>query len=238
MQGLAAIAFAVGLSLSAVPGPASAQTAQTAEEIEKQYGREVMEQALDTKRHYDLYGIHFEFDKATIQPGTEPLLDDIAQTLENIPTWRLQIVGHTDSTGDPAHNEALSRERAEAVKAALVERGIAASRVEAEGAGQNQPVASNETAEGRALNRRVALVRLDAPPNILAEMSQEQVRIVQSRLAALGFDPGAPDGALGEQTVTALREFQEFYDIEANGEPTDLTLRMLGISTSVEMAGG
>jgi peptidoglycan hydrolase-like protein with peptidoglycan-binding domain len=71
-----------------------------------------------------------------------------------------------------------------------------------------------------------------------AEMSQDQVRIIQTRLAALGFDPGAQDGAWGEQTATALREFQEFHDIEANGEPNDLTLRMLGVSTAVEMAGG
>ena len=62
--------------------------AQTAEELEKQYGREAMQQALETKRHYDLYGIHFDFDRATIQPQTEPLLDDIATTMKNLPTWR------------------------------------------------------------------------------------------------------------------------------------------------------
>jgi peptidoglycan hydrolase-like protein with peptidoglycan-binding domain len=70
-----------------------------------------------------------------------------------------------------------------------------------------------------------------------AQMSQEQVRIIQSRLAALGFDPGVQDGVWGEQTATALRNFQAAHGIEANGEPGDLALRMLGISTAVERAG-
>ena len=120
-----------------------------------------MEQALETKRHYDLYGIHFDFDQATIQSPTQPLLDDIAAMLEDFPNWRLQIVGHTNSTGDPAHNERLSRERAAAIKAALVDRGIEAARLESGGAGESKPVASNDTPEGRALNRRVELVRLE-----------------------------------------------------------------------------
>jgi outer membrane protein OmpA-like peptidoglycan-associated protein len=158
--GLAAIALAVGLSLSLLSAPASAQ--KTAEELAQQYGREAVEHALETKRHYDLYGIHFDSDTATIQSQTQPLLDDIAEMLEDFPNWRLQIVGHTDSTGDPAHNERLSSERAAAVKAALVDRGIQAARLEFAGAGESEPVASNDTPEGRALNRRVELVRLES----------------------------------------------------------------------------
>ena len=158
--GLVAIALALGLSLSLLSAPAWAAQ-KTAEELTQQYGREVVENALETKRHYDLYGIHFDFDKATIQSDTQSLLDDIAKMLEDFPNWRLQIVGHTDATGDPAHNEGLSRERAAAVKAALVDRGIEAARLESEGAGESKPVASNDTPEGRALNRRVELVRLE-----------------------------------------------------------------------------
>ena len=125
--GLAAIALALGLSLSLLSAPASAQ--KTAEELAQQYGREAVEHALETKRHYDLYGIHFDSDQATIQSPTQPLLDDIAAMLEDFPNWRLQIVGHTNSTGDPAHNEQLSRERAAAIKAALIDRGIEAARL-------------------------------------------------------------------------------------------------------------
>ena len=70
-------------------------------------------------------------------------------------------------------NQLLSLQRANAVKSALVDRGIQASRLETEGAGQNQPVASNNTPEGRALNRRVALIRLDAKPNIVVIMGDD-----------------------------------------------------------------
>ena len=81
--------------------------AQTAEELESSYRRERMEQALQTKQHFDLYGVHFDFDKATIQPNSKELLDDIATALKNFPDWRLRIVGHTDSTGDSALEQSL-----------------------------------------------------------------------------------------------------------------------------------
>ena len=170
LLGASPVAISLGLSLFLLSPSVSAQTA---EQLEKQYGREAMQKALETKYNYDLYGIHFDVDKATIRPETEPLFDDIAQMLKNFPVWRLSIVGHTDSTGDAAYNQRLSLQRANAVKSALVDRGIQASRLETEGAGQNQPVASNDTPEGRALNRRVALVRLDAKPNILFIMGDD-----------------------------------------------------------------
>ena len=71
----------------------------------------------------------------------------------------MRIVGHTDATDDPEDNEELSLERAKAIKAALVERGIDAERLATAGAGEKRPVATNTTPEGRALNRRVELVR-------------------------------------------------------------------------------
>ena len=64
--------------------PSPSVSAQTAEQLEK-YGREAMQKALETKHLYDLYGIHFDVDKATIRPETEPLFDDIAQMLKNFP---------------------------------------------------------------------------------------------------------------------------------------------------------
>ncbi len=82
--------------------------AQTAEEQERSYRREAMEQALQTKESFDLYGLHFDSDKATIQPESKSLLDDIATALKNFPDWHLRIVGHTDATGDPEHNVHLS----------------------------------------------------------------------------------------------------------------------------------
>ena len=108
--GLAAIALALGLSLSLQSAPASAQ--KTAEELAQEYGREAVEDALETKRRYDLYGIHFDFDTATIQSQTQPLLDDIAKMLEDFPNWRLQIVGHTElDRRSGAQRAAVTRSR-------------------------------------------------------------------------------------------------------------------------------
>ena len=99
-----------------------------------------------------------------IKPDSNALLDDIATTLKNFPEWRLKIAGHTDSTGNAAYNEILSMNRANAIKQALVDRGIDAARLETLGMGEKQPVGSNDTPQGQALNRRVELVRLDGNP--------------------------------------------------------------------------
>jgi len=150
------MAAALTVSVAALVAPV---WAQTAEDLAKEYKRESMEQALQTKQHYDLYGITFGVDSSRIEPGTEPLLDDIATALKNFPDWRLRIVGHTDASGNADANLLLSRERADAIMAGLVKRGVDPERLSTAGLGQERPVASNETVEGKALNRRVELVR-------------------------------------------------------------------------------
>ena len=97
--------------------------------------------------------------KDVVRPESKPALAEIAKALTAKPTLRVEIVGHTDDRGTAAYNLDLSRRRAANVEAALVrEHGIAAGRLTSSGAGSGAPVASNDTEEGRAKNRRVELV--------------------------------------------------------------------------------
>ena len=95
---------------------------------------------------------------ARVPAPAEPLLDEIAALLKNFPDMTLALRGHTDATESPA----IARARADAVRAALVKRGVAGTRIASEGAGATMPLAPNATAEGRARNRRVEFVRTDA----------------------------------------------------------------------------
>jgi OOP family OmpA-OmpF porin len=104
-----------------------------------------------------LRGVNFAFDSDQIDPASAVVLDVVAETLASRPGIRVRVEGHTDSMGSESYNQGLSQRRAEAVRRYLVGQGIAASRIEARGFGESRPEASNDTAEGRALNRRVAL---------------------------------------------------------------------------------
>lgn len=104
--------------------------------------------------------VEFALDKADILDASRPQIDAMAQMLKDEAGLRLSVEGHTDNTGAPARNRALSEERARAVVAALTQQGIDAKRLEAKGFGADKPVADNASDEGRARNRRVELVRL------------------------------------------------------------------------------
>ncbi len=106
--------------------------------------------------------IFFETNRAVIRPQSFAILDTVAQVLQDFPDITVEVQGHTDSRGNDAFNMRLSQARAESVRTYLVNRGIAAERLSARGYGETQPIESNATAEGRALNRRVAFVRTDA----------------------------------------------------------------------------
>ena len=106
--------------------------------------------------------IEFATASAIIQPRSAPVLDALAQAAAQCP-GRLMIEGHTDSTGSPKTNQALSLARAEAVRAALAQRGLAQDRLQAQGLGDERPLADNVNAEGRARNRRIEFRAVVAP---------------------------------------------------------------------------
>ncbi len=115
------------------------------------------------KTNLVLEGVNFASGKAELRPESFSVLDKVAESLLAWPDVTIEIQGHTDSTGGAELNRKLSGERAESVKAYLVLVGVAADRMTAVGYGEDNPVADNNTREGRAQNRRVELVRTDKP---------------------------------------------------------------------------
>jgi len=108
-----------------------------------------------------LRGVNFDFDKDDIRPDAEPILDEaatlLADALRDCPSNTVSVEGHTDSVGTDAYNQDLSERRARAVADYLTGRGVSASQLASKGFGESTPIATNETSEGRALNRRVEL---------------------------------------------------------------------------------
>ena len=102
-------------------------------------------------------GVTFAVNSDTISPGFQATLDKVANSLVTYPNSLVDVMGHTDSTGSDAYNLDLSKRRANAVKNYLTMRGVSSARIEAIGYGEAYPKASNDTPEGRALNRRVEI---------------------------------------------------------------------------------
>lgn len=106
-----------------------------------------------------LYGIYFDFDKSDVKPESESTLNEISTLLKNNPELNLYVVGHTDMKGSLDYNLSLSKQRAEAVVNELTGKyGIEQKRLHGHGVGPLCPVSTNDSEEGRKLNRRVELV--------------------------------------------------------------------------------
>ncbi|WP_085314299.1 OmpA family protein [Derxia lacustris] len=101
--------------------------------------------------------ISFETGRADIEPNFRSILDQFASGLKQNPAATVRIVGHTDSTGSDAINDPLSLDRANSVRAYLVNRGVPGANVATAGRGSHEPIASNATEAGRARNRRVEI---------------------------------------------------------------------------------
>ena len=119
---------------------------------------DALQQALAQAGKVDIQ-VNFATDSAQILPDSQPQIAQIAELLRQDTTLALDVNGHTDASGNPAHNRQLSQQRAGSVVAALVAAGIAAERLHPAGLGDTQPLADNTSEEGRARNRRVELVR-------------------------------------------------------------------------------
>lgn len=115
--------------------------------------------ALKQDGHVALY-LNFDTDSQVIRQDSLPAVDEVVKLMQGEPALKLRVEGHTDSTGDAAHNRKLSLARAESVVLAITAKNIAPDRLSAAGKGPDQPLADNTSDAGRAKNRRVELVRV------------------------------------------------------------------------------
>ena len=133
-----------------------------------------------------LRNINFVFNSDQLTTPAQETLNDVAAALIGQPTLNVQIVGHTDSVGSPNYNRKLSQKRAAAVSQYLVSKGVSAGNLQATGMGPSKPIASNDTEEGRAQNRRVEFVVLNKPPHMNVKSGESTT---QSKQAAEAGEP-------------------------------------------------
>jgi outer membrane protein OmpA-like peptidoglycan-associated protein len=110
-----------------------------------------------SKDAHTFANINFATNSSTIVSSSDSELDNLAEQLKQNPTWKVNVTGFADTTGNDAINNPLSKRRAEAIKTYLVKKGVAASAITTKGMGSKNPIATNKTPEGRALNRRVEI---------------------------------------------------------------------------------
>jgi outer membrane protein OmpA-like peptidoglycan-associated protein len=128
------------------------------EEMQQDIQASAILDKLNKEGHIALY-INFETGKSDIKPESQKIIDQVASMLVQNNGLKVSIEGHTDNVGTPASNQTLSTGRANAVVAALINKGIEKSRLTAKGWGQTKPVADNKTEDGKAKNRRVEIVK-------------------------------------------------------------------------------
>lgn len=114
-----------------------------------------------TEKGKSILYINFDVDKATISTDGKKIVNEIAQALKKNNSLKIAIEGHTDNTGDAAHNKKLSNDRANAVLSTLTTQGIDKSRLSAKGFGAEQPLVANDSEDNKSKNRRVELVKIN-----------------------------------------------------------------------------
>ncbi len=152
----AAIGAAVGAGLGAIGGDSlDRQEAELRAQLGSGVGLVNTGSQLIVTMPQDIL---FATGSATLTPTLIGDLQDVARSLNAYPNTTVQVVGHTDNTGDAAYNQRLSEQRAQSVASVLISSGVAPSRIQIVGRGENNPIASNQTAEGRQQNRRVEII--------------------------------------------------------------------------------
>ena len=114
-------------------------------------------QIIMTEKPVVIVGANFDYKSAVLKPAAEAALVPVVEFAQKYPEANMDVVGHTDNIGGQAYNLGLSKQRAESVKSWLVAHGINADRISAKGVGKTQPIAGNDTEEGRDKNRRVEI---------------------------------------------------------------------------------
>ena len=127
-----------------------------------------------------LRSVNFVFNKDQLTVPAQETLDTVAAALVGQPTLSVQIIGHTDSVGSLEYNRRLSQRRAESVRRYLVAKGVRDANLQATGLGESRPIASNDTEDGRAQNRRVEFVVLNKPANVKVESGESTTRSKQA----------------------------------------------------------
>jgi outer membrane protein OmpA-like peptidoglycan-associated protein len=123
-----------------------------------------LKSALASACHVALYGVLFDFNKSTLQPASDGVLTQVSTLMTANPSLNVEIQGHTDNVGTDAYNQTLSEARARSVVTWLTQHGVAAGRMTAKGYGKTQPVADNNTDDGRMKNRRVEIADPQCKP--------------------------------------------------------------------------
>ena len=139
------------------PPPAAAPVADAAPEAKPAPAAPVIVPVPVSEKVTFAADAFFDFDKSVLKDEGKAKLDDVVSKLGSINLEVIIAVGHTDSVGTDAYNQALSVRRSESVKSYLIGKGVDKNRVYTEGKGEKQPVADNKTADGRAKNRRVEI---------------------------------------------------------------------------------
>jgi|SRR6185369_15497581 outer membrane protein OmpA-like peptidoglycan-associated protein len=150
----AVIGAAVGGAIGAAAGHRMDQQQQELQQIPGVEVTRPAENQIDVRLTSDVL---FDYNSASLRPESRATLGDLASNFRRYTDEIIDVEGHTDSTGNPEYNQGLSERRADSVKGFLVDEGVAGSRINAIGYGETRPKASNDTPEGRQLNRRVEI---------------------------------------------------------------------------------